>query len=244
MLDSSTTGRLDLRHNEYLDSGNHSQVVLASLTLPSNVAAPSRRGAVAVKLATPNPEAHEMLLNEAKIYNTFPRELQEGTSDQPPVVPKFYGYYVPSREGFDSQSYDDKFTEEDRKAVWEAIKGVTPLLLLEACGKPIRATGLSCTERAKVFGFLDRLHAANFVQGSFYERNVLVQPGPLNVPCSERSIQKPSYRIIDFGRGEYPSVSSLDIKILASDAEYERERARLRIQCFECRGRGGDCPNS
>jgi hypothetical protein len=145
--DHSTTARLDLRRNKYLGSGNHSQVTLAPLTLPACAAAPSVRGAVAVKLAKPSPEEREMLLHEAKIYNAFPRELQEGTTDQPPVVPKFYGYYVPSREAFDSQSYDDKFTEEDRKAVWETIERVTPLLLLEPCGTPIEAVRLVCYTR-------------------------------------------------------------------------------------------------
>jgi len=234
MLDPSTTGRLDLRHNEYLGSGNHSQVTLAPLTLPSRVDAPSVRGAVAVKIARSDPEEHKMLRYEAKIYEAFPRELQEGTSDQPPVVPKFYGYYMPSREGFDSQSYDDKFTEEDRKAVWEVIEGISPLLLLEACGKPIQATGLSCTDRETIFGLLDRLHAANFVQGSFYERNILVQPGPLGAPRPERSYQKPSYRFVDFGRGECPSVGGLKITELESDVKSERQGARRRITCHDC----------
>ena len=151
MLDPSTTGRLDLRHNKYLGSGNHSLVALAPFTLPSSVVAPSVRGAVAVKLARPYFEEHEMLLNEAKIYNAFPRELQEGTSDRPPVVPKFYGYYVPSREAFDNQSYDDKSIEQDRKAIWEKIKGVTPLLLLEPCGIEIRAACLPYAERCVQF---------------------------------------------------------------------------------------------
>jgi len=149
MLDHPTMGRLDLRHSKYLGSGHHSKVVVAPLTLPSSAAAPSVRGAVAVKLARPHPAEREMLLNEAKIYNAFPRDLQEGTSHQPPVVPKFYGYYVPSREAFDSQSY--KFNEEDRKVVWKAIKGVTPLLLLEACGREIKAPLLSRTERCARF---------------------------------------------------------------------------------------------
>jgi len=234
MLDPLTMGRLDLRHSEYLGSGNHSQVTLAPLTLPSSVAAPSVRGAVAVKIATPRPEEHEMLRYEAKIYEAFPRELQEGTSDQPPVVPKFYGYYKPSREGFDSQSYDDKFTKEDRKAVWEEIKGITRLLLLEACGRSIQAKNVSCTDRKTILELLGRLHAANFVQGSLYERNILVQPGPLSVPCPERSYQKPSYRIVDFGRAECPSVSGLKISTLKWIAICERAHARRRIPCCEC----------
>jgi hypothetical protein len=34
-----------------------------------------------------------------------------------------------------------------------------------------------------------------------YERNVVVQPGPLTAPRANRSLGEPSYRIIDFGRG-------------------------------------------
>ncbi|KAH9959957.1 hypothetical protein BC827DRAFT_424009 [Russula dissimulans] len=228
MLDHPTTCRLDLRYTRHLGSGHHSDVVLAPLTLPSSVATPSVRAAVAVKIAKPHPREREMLLNEAKIYNAFPRELQEGTSHQAPVVPKFYGYYVPSREAFDSQSYDD-IIEEDRKVVWNIIRRVTPLLLLEPCGREIRALSLSRTGREIIFGLLDRLHAANFVQGSVYERNILIQPGPLNVPWAERSMQKPSFRIIDFGRGECPSVSGLSITTLASEAKDERENARWRV---------------
>ena len=32
-------------------------------------------------------------------------------------------------------------------------------------------------------------------------RNILVQPGPLHVPYAQRTLETPSYRIIDFGRG-------------------------------------------
>jgi len=47
------------------------------------------------------------------------------------------------------------------------------------------------------------LHNAGFLQGSVYPRNVLIQPGPLTLPPSERSLASPSFRIIDFGRAEY-----------------------------------------
>jgi len=55
--------------------------------------------------------------------------------------------------------------------------------------------------RRKCWCILQRLHLAGFAQGSFYERNILVQPGPLSLPPSQRSGNSPSYRIIDFGRG-------------------------------------------
>jgi len=47
------------------------------------------------------------------------------------------------------------------------------------------------------------LQNAGFLQGSIYPRNMLIQPGPLTLPPSERSLASPSFRIIDFGRAEY-----------------------------------------
>ena len=47
------------------------------------------------------------------------------------------------------------------------------------------------------------LHNAGFIQGSVYPRNILIQPGPLTLPPSKRSLASPSFRIIDFGRAEY-----------------------------------------
>ena len=35
-----------------------------------------------------------------------------------------------------------------------------------------------------------------------YVRNMLVQPGPLSRPREERTMDEPSFRIIDFGRVE------------------------------------------
>jgi hypothetical protein len=48
-----------------------------------------------------------------------------------------------------------------------------------------------------------RLHYAGFTQGSFFVRNILTQPGPLSASPEERSSSTPSFRIIDFGRGQY-----------------------------------------
>ena len=145
--DRPTTGRLDLRYSKFLGSGNHSFVILAPLTLPSIVSAPSLRGAVAVKLAGSQDSEREMLLNEAKIYNAFPRELQEGSSHAPPIVPKFYGYYVPSLEAFESNADNDEFPEKERKHIRTMLECITPILLLESCGVEICADALSSTNR-------------------------------------------------------------------------------------------------
>ena len=72
---------------------------------------------------------------------------------------------------------------------------------------------------------LKRLHKANFIQGSIYERNVLVQPGPLDLPSANRSFSKPSYRIIDFGRGLGLGVNRSSLQDIKSEVETERSYA-------------------
>lgn len=71
---------------------------------------------------------------------------------------------------------------------------------------------------------MNRLHKANFIQGSFFERNILVQPGPLTLPRAERSINKPSYRIIDFGRGIHYSFDELHRAAVEEEQCSARER--------------------
>lgn len=50
---------------------------------------------------------------------------------------------------------------------------------------------------------MHRFHKAGVMQGSAYIRNMVVQPGPLTAPPEKRSRKTPSFRIIDFGRGQY-----------------------------------------
>ena len=57
--------------------------------------------------------------------------------------------------------------------------------------------------RTQLHAMFVNLHEAGFLQGSVHPRNILVQPGPLTLPPSERSRESPSFRIIDFGRAEY-----------------------------------------
>lgn len=40
------------------------------------------------------------------------------------------------------------------------------------------------------------------MQNSYFRRNVVVQPGPLTRPPKYRSLDSPSFRIIDFGRAQ------------------------------------------
>jgi hypothetical protein len=84
-------------------------------------------------------------------------------------------------------------------------------------------------DRDTIAGMFDRLHKAKFVQGSAYERNVLVQPGPLTQPRAERSLDNPSYRLIDFGRGECYVGDESDTADRDENIKYELRRLRSRI---------------
>ena len=105
------------------------------------------RGAVAVKLSKPHDDAREMLLNEAKIYNAFPHDLQAGDV---PVVPKFYGYYTPYIEVSDRVNNENESGNLD-KDEWtrETMPKcmIAPILLLEACGKAVCTRSLSDSGR-------------------------------------------------------------------------------------------------
>ena len=71
-----------------------------------------------------------------------------------------------------------------------------------------------------------RLHALKITQGSFYVRNVLIQPGPLSAPPSQRTLRIPSFRIIDFGRARV--LAYLLTAVKETDEEKRKtERARV-----------------
>jgi hypothetical protein len=59
-----------------------------------------------------------------------------------------------------------------------------------------------------------------------FSRNILVQPGPLSVPRAIRSLDEPSYRIIDFGRGKKFGVNVFSLETLQREAEMD--------QCSAC----------
>ena len=71
---------------------------------------------------------------------------------------------------------------------------------------------LRTTHRTECFSLLLRLHDLLIRQGSFYMRNVMIQPGPLTLPPELRSFRSPSFRLIDFGRGERFEGTSKDGK--------------------------------
>lgn len=76
--------------------------------------------------------------------------------------------------------------------------------------------------RTQLHAMFVNLHKAGFLQGSVYPRNILLQPGPLTLPPSERSYASPSFRIIDFGRAEYKLHYLRDAIGIAAWEQYKR----------------------
>ncbi|KAI9431932.1 hypothetical protein H4582DRAFT_1884603 [Lactarius indigo] len=235
-LHCRTVGQLEFSRfgEQRLGDGTHSYLFLASFT-PS-CTAPSLRGEVVVKLAKAHRADREMLENEAEVYDRFPRELQEFTPSSPPLVPKFFGYYTPSCASVDSYKGDNG-DEEDARAVRRDVckllqSTISPILLLEHCGEPINTKMPFCAldrQWDTILGMFDRLHNARFIQRSIHKRNILVQPGPLTRPPAERSLDDPSYRIIDFGRGGCYDGDESDF----ADKEMRCEQSKVRLQICE-----------
>ena len=140
---------LHLAHQNRMGVGNHSLVHRATLTLPTPLSAHSRNGRVtiAVKTAFSRASARKLLVNEAKMYNLFPEHLSQDWCGynlvKPirhpvpvgPVVPKFFGYYMPVG------AYSGLHYAHD------VSKGTSPILLLEECGNPIVPEKLSADDR-------------------------------------------------------------------------------------------------
>ncbi|KAJ7123191.1 hypothetical protein C8R44DRAFT_582115, partial [Mycena epipterygia] len=194
---SPQIGRLYLTRQSRAGCGHHSNVYRAAFRLPAPLETDSNgHVAVVAKVAVPRREAREFLHHEAAVYNAFPEHLAQefsgyalvpGVKYPVPVgaiVPKFFGYYIPEHAGYDVGN-----TAEP-----------SPILLLEECGSPIEPQNLSHDNKAECFSMFLRLHLSGFLQKSAFKKNILVQPGPLIVPPHERSLESPSFRIIDFGR--------------------------------------------
>ncbi|KLO09419.1 hypothetical protein SCHPADRAFT_566026 [Schizopora paradoxa] len=166
---------------------------------------PTAKVSVTAKLAMPrfydtgdddiDDEDHvQHLANEAWCYMNFPAHFSEhwtGYNLVPPikdpvpvgaVVPQFYGYYRPEKE--------------------EKGKFMSPILLLEHCGLQANMEDLTLEERRECWSLLERLHLGGFVHNSVYERNILIQNGPIHYSPFKRSDLHPRFRLIDFGRCE------------------------------------------
>ncbi|TFK88183.1 hypothetical protein K466DRAFT_461371, partial [Polyporus arcularius HHB13444] len=176
--------------------GHHSFVYLAPLSLEGGEGA---RRTVAAKVAIGTCDELESLRNEASMYTSFPEELMTGTSEKPAVVPKFYGLYMP----LDPEHQVNKHRRTCR-ALSSSIKCTDeidgPILLAEACGVPLSEFGDTEYLKGTLHGLMERLHDAGFLHGAVYARNILMQPGPLEVPPEHRNYATPAFRLIDFGR--------------------------------------------
>ncbi|KDQ10306.1 hypothetical protein BOTBODRAFT_36409, partial [Botryobasidium botryosum FD-172 SS1] len=214
-IDETRVAHLYLSRDHPLGTGHSAAVWRAELELPGQgELGAGQRFTVAAKIADGSFVADQHLRNEARMYSLFPEHLSQewaGFVVIPPVyypvpvgpvVPHFYGLYQPEQR----LAYPSPDAEGDEPRL---------LMLIEECGKPIEKTNLSSSAKKVSWSLLRRLHIAGFLQGSFYERNVVVQPGPLCLPPDQRTMDNPSYRIIDFGRGrttrDYPpSFDKLD----------------------------------
>ncbi|KAI0634603.1 hypothetical protein C8Q77DRAFT_1157398 [Trametes polyzona] len=153
-----------------------------------------------------------------------------GVTVLPAIVPKFYGYYAPVNEDGTLRQQTHLHCDTDY-SYYCSVNWPTSVLLLEECGVPLtnfRDDGgelISMQAREGCYRLFERLHAEGFVQNSPYERNILVQPGPLSAPREKRSLRAPSFRIIDFGRGLQDSNAS-------SGHEADKELAKARAACL------------
>ncbi|KAF7289869.1 hypothetical protein MIND_01361300 [Mycena indigotica] len=239
----------DLRliaHRSSTKLGNHSEVYPAELTLDErfeileydeNSTQPTRSGnpatvRVMAKVTDGSSSDRSMLENEAEIYAQMQehsphlsehwsgfhvikeaRRWEEtvGKDVRVPataVVPQFYGYYIP--------------TDRSRSTA-------RPLILLEDCGQQIDTSPHHMTKDQQMtcHTLIHRLWGQGVAQGSIYARNMLIQPGPLTQPPWLRSFQNPSFRIIDFGRGEWiPEAPDAGVKFAELALSGEERRMR------------------
>ncbi|KAF8905708.1 hypothetical protein CPB85DRAFT_1224568 [Mucidula mucida] len=200
-LATQVEASLDFTDAELIGAGSHSRVYRARFRLPIPLTARSSSGDVTVAAKTPLSDAnsHRMLRHEAKMYSSaIPSYLTEewtgyhfvseamydgdGVVPVAAVVPKFYGFYVPEH--------------------WSYRGLLSPIMLLEECGTPIDREELWPKDREVLYSFVVRLQRAGVCHGSFKSANALQQPGPISAPPPERSLDTPSFRLIDFGRTE------------------------------------------
>ena len=138
--------------------GNHSHVYRAPFTLPPPLAAHSPTGqvTVAAKLAYHRCTAHNLLHNEARVYDTLSEDMQEdwcGYNVVPQcrypvpvgaIAPKFFGYYLPvDADGKVSKGSHPKCSEERPCDV----EWASPILLVEECGSPVKPSKFTLDQR-------------------------------------------------------------------------------------------------
>ncbi|KDR77175.1 hypothetical protein GALMADRAFT_95874 [Galerina marginata CBS 339.88] len=144
---------------------------------------------------------------EAQNYQTFPRDFFEhynGFNMVKPlrhptpvgaIVPQFYGYYALDEGEIRNRSVKDRY--------------LSPILLLEDCGKAVVPEELTLDDREECASLAYRLHLAGWLHNSLAWRNIVRQPGPLSMDPELRQANASqrggfgkdwSFRLIDFGR--------------------------------------------
>ncbi|KAI0767601.1 hypothetical protein C8Q74DRAFT_1281204 [Fomes fomentarius] len=117
----------------------------------------------------------------------------------PPTIPRFYGYYVPVLEGHEDGLFaNDCGPDGDH----QAYDVPCPILLIEDCGDPVDPAGITKAQKMLLLMLLNLFHESGFIHGSLSADKLLIQPGPLSAPPTERSLDEPSFRIVDFGLGD------------------------------------------
>ncbi|KIY48886.1 hypothetical protein FISHEDRAFT_73219 [Fistulina hepatica ATCC 64428] len=132
-------------------------------------APPLARVGVAAKLSF---QGDDHLEREAQNYQSFPRHFFDEWSGYSlvrpikdpvplaPVVPQYYGYYVPADESSEGAEYY-----------------LSPVLLLEDCGKQVEPVHRMCLDdRLECGSLLFRLFTEHWVHGSVYQRNIVMLP--------------------------------------------------------------------
>ncbi|KAL1744186.1 hypothetical protein HDZ31DRAFT_39187 [Schizophyllum fasciatum] len=109
------------------------------------------------------------------------------------VVPQCFGYYVPEKgEG------DGRY--------------MSAILLVEDCGDQVEEGKLNEDDRHECADMYMRMHQAGWVHGSVFPRNTVVQKGPLYLPPEERTMDEPSFRVIDFGRSMQDKTKGAELR--------------------------------
>ncbi|RDX52432.1 hypothetical protein OH76DRAFT_157397 [Lentinus brumalis] len=113
----------------------------------------------------------------------------------PPVVPKFFGYYVPA--------HVEKLPCHPTcgAAGVCATAWAQPVLLMEDCGDAIDVEMMSEKDKRLCALPLKFLHDVAFVHQGIAPSKFVMQPGPLNCSPEMRSWASPSFRVVGFGVG-------------------------------------------
>ncbi|KDR72254.1 hypothetical protein GALMADRAFT_74168 [Galerina marginata CBS 339.88] len=211
---------------------------------------------VAAKLSL---EGDDHLAREAENYQAFPRHFFEhwsGFNVVPPIwdpvpvgpiVPQYYGYYVPEDKvsKYDvkamEKSEEDMDVDEQQPQPLRKIKQpyLSPILLLENCGSPIQPEELSVDDISECGSLVHRFAEEEWVHGSIAKRNILKQPGPLSAWPIQRTMnamrreglgEQWSFRLIDFGRSFNPKTRNVQEREVINLLRNERATATGWVQ--------------